>query len=126
MGKGLAQVFRDNVPGLYEYYRNRYGTSEEGWQQRIYQVELFTIRPDKKVLLIPTKGLWRQPAILSAIETNLSIVAEHYERMGIDSLGIPMLGCGVETGQLNWERDVEPIVHGILGPIPLPVKVLMG
>lgn len=126
MGKGLAEQFKLKVPGLFEYYRTHYGNSEEGWQRRIHQLELFTVRPDKRVLLFPTKGLWRQPAILSAIEANLSQVAENYDRVGITSLGIPMLGCGFDTGQLNWERDVEPLVHGILGPIPLPVKVMFG
>jgi hypothetical protein len=126
MGKGLALAFKNRVPGLYEFYRSHYGVSRFGWQQRIHQLEVFTVNPNKKVLLFPTKGDWKDPAILSAIEHNLQLVADHYQEMGIESLGIPMLGCGIKTGQLSWQRDVEPLVDLILEPIPLPVKVLTG
>lgn len=126
MGKGLALQFKESVPGLYEFYRNHYGVSKYGWEKRVHQLEVFTVTPSKKVLLIPTKGDWRMPSILSVIEENLQTVADNYEHMGIESLGIPMLGCGYETGQLSWTRDVEPLVDLILGPVFLPVKVLTG
>lgn len=126
MGKGLALAFRDRVPGLYEFYRHHYGVSRHGWQRRIHQLEVYSLTASKKVLLFPTKGDWKDPAILSAIEYNLHQVADHYQELGIESLGIPMLGCGAQTGQLSWQRDVEPLVDLILGPIPLPVKVVTG
>lgn len=123
MGKGLALQFRDSVPGLYEYYRGHYGVSELGWQERLNQLEVYSLSLQRKVLLFPTKGKWREPAILPVIEQNLTLLADNYVAMGIESLGIPMLGCGEKTGRLSWTRDVEPLVDLILGTIPLPVKV---
>lgn len=126
MGKGLALTFKERVPGLYGFYREHYGDGEQGWQRRVHQLEIFPVSPTRQVLLFPTKGLWRMPALLSVIEENLIQVAENYQAMGITSLGIPLLGCGVQTGQLSWERDVGPLVELILGPTALPVKVLHG
>lgn len=126
MGKGLVLQFKDRVPGLFEYYRTHYGNGEDGWQQRVHQLEIFELTPRKKVLLFPTKGHWRESAILSVIEANLSQVADNYEQMGITSLGLPLLGCGHDTGKLSWVRDVRPIVHDILGPTRLHVEVLAG
>lgn len=126
MGKGLAKQFKERVPGLYEYYRLRYGTSLEDIQHRIHHLEVFALSEKKKVLLFPTKGDWRKPAIPSVIQANLITLVEHYEQMGITSLGVPMLGCGVETGQLSWKDEIEPMVRGYFDSVPLPVKVMLG
>lgn len=121
MGKGLALDFRNRVPGLYEFYRGQYGNQETATH---YANKLRTFKAPgyHQVLLFPTKVHWRYPSSLAHISENLRLLAEQYEQLGITSLAIPALGCGL--GQLNYDRDVRPLVMEFLDPIPLPVEVL--
>lgn len=121
MGKGLALDFRDRVPGLFQFYRGRYGTrySADRYANRLYTYKV----PDgRQVLLFPTKVRWTDPASPTHIRENLRLLAEQYQELGITSLAIPALGCGL--GKLNYDRDVRPMVQEFLGPLPLPVEVL--
>lgn len=126
MGKGLAKQFKERVPGLFDFYRGRYGTSPDDIERRLFQLEVFSLSASKKVLLFPTKGDWRKPAIPLAIRANLITLVEHYETMGITSLGVPKLGCGEDTGQLDWDKEIGPMVRGCFDSVPLPVKVVLG
>lgn len=121
MGSGLARDFRDRVPGLFRFYRGSYGTrySAERFANRLC---IFKVPDGRQVLLFPTKIQWSDPSSPSHIRENLRLLAEQYQDLGITSLAIPALGCGL--GQLNYDRDVRPMVQEFLGPIPLPVEVL--
>ncbi len=125
MGKGIALEFKQRVPGLYEYYRERYCDRPPHYPS-IHRLEVFSLTPRRKVLLFPTKDHWRFPSKLGMIQANLEQLACRYEELGIDSLGLPLIGCGHNTGQLDWERQVRPLVHHYLDPLPLPVKILTG
>ena len=125
MGKGVALVFRDSVPGLYEFYRDRYRDQPPHYPS-IHRLEIFTVDAKRKVLLFPTKDHWRFPSKVGMIRANLQQLAERYEDLGITSLGLPLIGCGVRTGMLDWNRQVRPMVWEFLDPIPLPVKILTG
>lgn len=125
MGKGIALEFKNNVPGLYEYYRGIYRDKEPHYPS-VNRLEVFAVDVRRKVLLFPTKDHFKYPSKLWMIEQNLRQLAERYEELGITSLGMPLIGCGYNTGQLSWEHQVGPLVEAILGPLPLPVKVLTG
>lgn len=125
MGKGIALEFKHRVPGLYEYYREHYRDRPPHYPS-IHRLEVFTLAPRRKVLLFPTKDHWRFPSKLGMIQANLEQLACRYEELGIDSLGLPLIGCGHNTGQLSWEQAVGPLVYRYLEPLPIPVKILTG
>lgn len=125
MGKGIALEFKNRVPGLYEYYRGIYRDKEPHFPS-VNRLEVFTVDAHRKVLLFPTKDHFKYPSKLWMIEQNLRQLAERYQELGIASLGMPLIGCGHNTGRLSWERQVGPLVETILGPLPLPVKVVTG
>lgn len=125
MGKGVALVFRDHVPGLYAFYRERYRDVPPHYPS-IHRLEVFTVDEKRKVLLFPTKDHWREPSKPEMIRANLAQLAARYEELGITSLGLPLIGCGVRTGRLDWDNVVRPMVIDALDPIALPVKILTG
>lgn len=124
MGKGIALRFRDEVPGLYQFYRQIYNDVPPEYPS-VNRLEVFALTPRKKVLLFPTKDHWRFPSKLWMIQQNLAQLAECYEELCIDSLGLPLIGCGIKTGQLSWENQVRPLVYQYLDPLPIPVKIMM-
>lgn len=57
---------------------------------------------------------WKNPSQISYIEDGLRYLAENYDELGISSIAMPALGCGL--GGLNWD-DILPLVEKYLGPI---------
>jgi hypothetical protein len=125
MGKGIAVKFRDYVPGLYSYYRSIYKDIPPKFAS-IHRLEIFRVDAERNVLLFPTKADWRNPSIPEVIEANLHQLADRFEELGITSLGLPAIGCGHNTGQLDWHRVVRPMVFRHLEPLPIPVKLLVN
>lgn len=125
MGKGIALTFKKHVPGLYAYYRNIYCDEPPNYPS-IHRLEMFHVDQERSVLLLPTKNHWQFPSKRGLIDDNLRQLAERYEELGIRSLGLPAIGCGFETGQLSWERDVRPLVYRHLDPLPIPVKIFVN
>lgn len=122
MGAGLALEFRNRVPGLYDFYSAHYPRPHRQPNPRMHYLQVFKVPDGRQILLFPTKDDWRNPSERSLIEANLIRLAESWEVYGIQSLALPALGCGL--GQLSYDRDVRPMIHDILGPLPLPVEVL--
>lgn len=125
MGKGIAVEFRNRVPGLYRFYQGIYNDIPPNYH-KIHRLEVFDVDDKRKVLLFPTKDNWRFPSKLPMIDANLRQLAERYEEFGITSIGLPLIGCGHNTGQLNWGRQVRPLVYQHLDPLPIPVKICIG
>lgn len=125
MGKGIALTFKQRVPGLYDYYRARYQDQPPHFPS-VNRLEVYEVDPRRKVLLFPTKDNWRYPSKLGMIRDNLAQLAATYEDLGITSLGMPLIGCGFQTGRLDWTNMVRPLVYEYLDPLPLSVKILTG
>lgn len=110
MGKGLALAFKTRFPEMNDDYvqRCRDGLVKPGqpylWENDVVQV-----------LNFPTKRHWKQNSFLSDIEAGLKFLAENYAQMGIASIALPPLGCGL--GGLNW-IDVKNLINKYLGKIP--------
>lgn len=112
MGAGLARVMRDNVPGLYRYYRH----ACESGDLKVGKCLVFTPQgTPHRILLFPTKQHWRQPSETLWIELGLEYLAEHLASLEITELAVPPLGCGL--GMLDYPRDVRPLLHRHLGSI---------
>lgn len=115
MGKGVALAFKERYPEMYDDYRRRC----EAGEIRPGVLTLYTTTPPW-VLNFPTKRHWRNRSRLGDVEAGLKALAEQYKDWGIESLGIPALGCG--HGGLDWS-NVRPLIEKYLGPLDINVEV---
>lgn len=70
--------------------------------------------------MFPTKKHWRNPSKIEYIESGLKKFVENYERIGIESIAFPKLGCG--NGNLDWNM-VRPIMERYLKPLPITIYI---
>jgi O-acetyl-ADP-ribose deacetylase (regulator of RNase III) len=121
LGAGLAKKFKEKWPEIewpYKYQCQTFQLESNG----LYCYRLKTKLP-KQILFFPTKKHWKHPSKLHYIEKGLLKLVKDYERYGITSLAVPMLGCGL--GQLEWE-DVYPMILEHLDPLPIPVRICLS
>jgi O-acetyl-ADP-ribose deacetylase (regulator of RNase III) len=59
------------------------------------------------VVCFPTKGDWRQPSTIEAIEFGSVALVRLAEYWGWKTVTLPRLGCGL--GKLDWD-DVRPVL----------------
>jgi O-acetyl-ADP-ribose deacetylase (regulator of RNase III) len=103
MGKGLALEFKKRYPDTCRAYKHS--------NIQIGQMFIYPLLPDAKfsyIINFPTKDKWREPSKLEYIEKGLIDLVAQVKRLGIKSLAIPPLGCGL--GGLNW-YDVKPLIE---------------
>lgn len=110
MGKGLASQFKTKYPALFQDYSKRCANGDvKPGQPYLFEND------EVQVLNFPTKRDWRNPSLLEDIENGLKFLAEHYRAMGIYTLALPPLGCGL--GGLKW-NDVKSLIEKHLGELP--------
>ena len=116
MGKGIAAVFKKLYPEMYEEYRAL-------CLQRKFEVGMLYIyrTPNKTIVNFPTKKHWRQRSRVEFLQAGLRKFASRYADYGISSVSFPQLGCG--HGELEWERQVRPVMERHLGHLPIPVYI---
>ncbi len=117
MGKGIAKVFKRKHPKMFQEYKRRCTSGD----LEIGKLYLYNEEPDQWVLNFPTKKHWRQPSKPEYIEKGLAEFVRRYESMGIESIAFPKLGCG--NGELNWERQVKPLMERYLSDLPVEIFV---
>lgn len=119
MGAGLALAFRKRVPGLYTAYqeacRNGELTTSKVWIYKDPRVPFH-------VLCFASKEHWRNPSKREYVENSLKDLAERHEELGITSLAIPPVGCGL--GQMDYIKCVKPLLMQYLDPLEIPVDIL--
>lgn len=119
MGKGIALEAATRfpeLPSLYGYYLNN----------SLDRTNIVLV-PNRRVILFPTKIHWKDNADIQLITKNTyqlqSRIMEEYYFHNFDSIPVekeyeevtvylPPLGCG--NGNLNWEKDVYPVISPIL------------
>jgi len=116
MGKGIALEFKRIYPEMFKEYRN---LCEQG------RIDIGTLHlyrtPHKCILNFPTKRHWRQPSRVEYVEAGLRSFVRMYAEKGITSVAFPPLGCG--NGQLDFERQVKPLMEQYLGRLAIPVFI---
>jgi O-acetyl-ADP-ribose deacetylase (regulator of RNase III) len=103
MGAGLARRAALTYPGLEDAYMKRAGQGavKIGW--------LFTYdSDDHRILLFPTKEHWKNDSLLTSIVRGCRTLVRNYQDMGIESIAIPALGCGL--GKLPF-KDVLSVIY---------------
>jgi len=116
MGKGIAAVFKELYPEMYQRYRR---LCQEG-ELDVGMLYIYRT-PNKIIVNFPTKKHWRQRSLVQYIRTGLEKFVTHYGDYGISSVSFPQLGCG--HGELNWERQVQPVMERYLQDLPIPVYI---
>ena len=116
MGKGVALEFKRLYPEMYKQYR---ALCEAG-QFDIGLLWLYK-SSNKWVLNFPTKKHWRNPSRVEYIEAGLQKFVATYVEMGIHSIAFPPLGCG--NGQLDFEQQVQPLMHRYLRNLPIDIFI---
>lgn len=67
------------------------------------------------IVNFPTKRHWRDKSRIEDIQSGLRALIEDVRRLGIRSIAVPPLGCGL--GGLNW-RDVRPMIENSFSELP--------
>lgn len=116
MGKGIAKEFKRLFPEMFIQYQSF-------CEQKKLQVgNLWLYKTTNKwVLNFPTKKSWRNPSKLEYIEAGLKKFVDQYSEKGIQSIAFPPLGCG--NGELDWEKDVRPLMEKYLSNLPIDVYI---
>jgi O-acetyl-ADP-ribose deacetylase (regulator of RNase III) len=73
------------------------------------------------IINFPTKRHWRDKSRLEDIASGVPALVSEIERLGIRSIALPALGCGL--GGLAW-ADVPPLIARALASVP-NVRVLL-
>lgn len=120
MGKGIALQFKQAFPKNFEAYQKacRGGHVRPG---RMFIFETGGMFGPKYIFNFPTKRDWRGKSRLEDIESGLSALVEDAKRLGISSIALPPLGCGL--GGLDW-GVVQPMIERHFRELP-HVRVLL-
>src|SRR5262249_24291836 len=136
MGKGVASRAKYQFPDVYVQYQDacrrralRMGVPYLYKRESAIDVELADqplslAHPNqvKWFLLFATKKHWKFNSDFGAIKEGLVWVRENYEKLGIKSLALPALGCGL--GNLSW-GDVGPLMCQLLGNLKINVTIYL-
>jgi O-acetyl-ADP-ribose deacetylase (regulator of RNase III) len=109
MGKGLALTFKQRFPDMFMDYQSR---CEKG--KVAVDIPYLWDNGKVQILNFATKKHWKDNSHLDDIKSGLLYLAKNYDEMGISSIALPPLGCGL--GGLKW-TDVKALIDQILGPI---------
>jgi O-acetyl-ADP-ribose deacetylase (regulator of RNase III) len=116
MGKGLALEFKKWFPGLFDAYKRACDKGDVA----IGRPWMFQMSDVRQVLCFATKDHWKNPSTYEYIDLGLETLKNHYDTMGIASLALPPLGCGL--GGLEW-NEVKPMIEKHLGQLSIPIEI---
>ena len=107
MGRGVALQFKNRYPDNFKAYAAacKAGKVRCG---RMFVFDTGGLMNPKWIINFPTKRHWRGRSRLEDVADGLDNLAEVVERLGIRSMSMPPLGCGL--GGLDW-RVVKPLIE---------------
>jgi len=112
MGKGLALQFKNAFPENYAAYERACKAGEVS-VGRMHVVR--RLASPRFIINFPTKKHWKQPSRIEYIQDGLRDLVEQVQRLGIESIALPPLGCG--NGGLDW-TVVRPMIVEALASLP--------
>jgi O-acetyl-ADP-ribose deacetylase (regulator of RNase III) len=126
MGRGIALQFKQTFPENFKAYKK---ACDEGKIRlgMMFTVDLGGLQEPRYIINFPTKKHWRSKSRYEHIEAGLEALVAEVRRLGIESIALPPLGCGL--GGLDWSEvyrrieqrlgslsDVEVVVYEPTGP----------
>lgn len=119
MGAGLALAMRNRIRGLNEFYKGACVTGKVAVGRcSVYEIP----GSEQQVLLFPSKGHWKEDSSVEIIELGLQDLVANIERLNIKELAMVPLGCGL--GQLDYVKNVRPLLMQYLEPLTIDVHLL--
>lgn len=120
MGKGIALQFKKAHPDNYDSYKKACDAGEMK-PGRMFIFETGSMINPKYIINFPTKRHWKGNSRLEDIRDGLKALVEEVKKLGIQSIALPPLGCGL--GGLQW-HVVRPMIEKAFAELPT-VKVLL-
>lgn len=121
MGKGIALQFKQAFPAMFRAYTD----SCKAKHVRLGQMDVYDrgglADGPRWIINFPTKGHWKSRSRLADIDAGLADLTATIQRLHIQSIAVPPLGCG--HGGLNW-ADVQPRIEKAFTAMP-DVQVLL-
>lgn len=103
MGKGLALAFKTKYPAHFENYKRACQNGEMTTQKVLVYQEI----NGPMIICLATKDDWRDSSKIEYVSAGLDDLVKQIETLGIRSVAIPKLGCGL--GGLDWGK-VRPLI----------------
>ncbi len=101
MGRGIALQFKKAFPENFKAYK---ATCDRKELQpgRMFVYDLGSLVNPRYIVNFPTKGHWKGKSHMEDIESGLETLVQEIRRLGIHSIAVPPLGCGL--GGLDWNE----------------------
>jgi O-acetyl-ADP-ribose deacetylase (regulator of RNase III) len=114
MGKGVALQFKQAFPENFQKYKKAC-TSKEVKSGQMFIVPTNQLLPPRYIINFPTKRHWKEKSQLADIQAGLEALVKDVQRLEIQSIAIPPLGCG--NGGLDWDV-VRPLIEEAFEQLP--------
>lgn len=114
MGAGIALQFKHAFPANFREYQAacKAGEVQPG---RMLIHDNGRLALPHYIVNFPTKRHWRASSQLADIRDGLQTLVEDVRRLGIRSIAVPPLGCGL--GGLEWQL-VRPLIEQAFAALP--------
>lgn len=103
MGKGLALAFKNKYPAHFENYKRACKSGEMTTEKVLAYQE----KNGPMIICLATKDDWRDSSKIEYVSAGLDDLINQIKALGIRSIAIPKLGCGL--GGLDWNK-VRPLI----------------
>src|ERR1039457_4564483 len=120
MGKGIALQFKQAWPANFKAYESACNAGEVVPGKMFIFDNGRLINP-RYLINFPTKRHWRGKSLIGDIRSGLKALTADVQRLGVRSIAIPPLGCGL--GGLDW-REVRPLIEDAFSELQ-DVRVLL-
>lgn len=120
MGKGIALQFKQAFPANFKHYETACHAGDMAPGKMMIHDNGGLVNP-RYIINFPTKRHWKGKSRIEDIESGLKALVADVQRLGIRSIAVPPLGCGL--GGLEW-RVVRPMIEQAFAGLP-DVHVLL-
>lgn len=103
MGKGLALAFKNKYPAHFANYQRACKSGEMTTEKVLAYQEI----NGPMIICLATKDDWRDSSKIEYVSAGLDDLVKQIETLGIRSVAIPKLGCGL--GGLDWNK-IRPLI----------------
>ncbi len=116
MGKGIAVVFRQRWPNMYQEYQKRCVNHQ-------FQLgEVFHWQENGcHIFNLGTQKHWRSQADINAIQQAMTTMLTIAEQQNITAIALPRIGAGL--GGLEWQK-VKDLIQRLANQTPITLLVL--